>query len=473
MISRLKIFVIALVMVFTVSGAYAYTSIMPRIIGGSDVASIDDIPFQVHLAYYSGGSYYTFCGGTLINDRWVLTAAHCVNTYDAQYVLTDSLTWDTSKLTSVKRVIMNSSYNSSTQDNDIALIELNSSVTSTPVDHLSTTSTPYFTDGTIATVSGWGYTVAGDSTSSATTLQSVDVPVVSHADCVNSYGSSITDNMICAGYDAGGKDACQGDSGGPLFVTNGDSTKSLIGVVSWGNGCAEPDYYGVYTKVSNYYDWIQSYIDPVQFYDLSALQASDDVDTSIVTTEDGSFTDDSSSVSASVAIAGGDIDTDGYSFTSSSHTVSPVMTTKAKIHVKVKNLLNGSGNAAVVIDYGSLDPTKYTLYLCDAVTGICSKADSVTTVTYDSTNHWARVILNNNADYDYNVSGVGLRSADSRAIEDKIDTDIYLARATTISDITGGGGGGGCSAGGGGSAFSFILMLGFCGAYFVRRRFIK
>jgi len=92
-------------------------------------------------------------------------------------------------------------------------------------------------------------------------LQEVDVPIVSNATCNTSYGGEITANMICAGYAQGGKDACYGDSGGPLFVPDETGTGWVqVGVVSWGEGCALPNYYGVYARVSRYQSWIESYV---------------------------------------------------------------------------------------------------------------------------------------------------------------------------------------------------------------------
>lgn len=84
-------------------------------------------------------------------------------------------------------------------------------------------------------------------------LYKVDVPIVDRDTCNDAYGGDITDGMVCAGLEAGGKDACQGDSGGPLTI---DGT--LVGVVSWGNGCARPGYYGVYSNVGKFADWIES-----------------------------------------------------------------------------------------------------------------------------------------------------------------------------------------------------------------------
>ncbi len=80
--------------------------------------------------------------------------------------------------------------------------------------------------------------------------------MVSQSSLKAAYGSSITDNMFGAGYEEGGKDACQGDSGGPFVIQNGSGTWVQTGVVSWGIGCAQPNQYGVYTRLSNYNDWI-------------------------------------------------------------------------------------------------------------------------------------------------------------------------------------------------------------------------
>jgi hypothetical protein len=109
--------------------------------------------------------------------------------------------------------------------------------------------------GTMATVTGWGATAEGGAGSNA--LLEVAVPLVSNATCnsPSSYNGAVTENMLCAGLPAGGKDSCQGDSGGPLIVPNGGGWLQA-GVVSWGYGCARPDWYGVYARVSRFKGWI-------------------------------------------------------------------------------------------------------------------------------------------------------------------------------------------------------------------------
>merc|ERR1712106_900727 len=108
--------------------------------------------------------------------------------------------------------------------------------------------------GTQCTVSGWGTTSEGGSLGRV--LMKVTVPVVSDDDCRGAYGQDdIADSMICAGLDAGGKDSCQGDSGGPFMCGS-----QLSGVVSWGYGCAEPGFPGVYTQTSYFISWLNSHM---------------------------------------------------------------------------------------------------------------------------------------------------------------------------------------------------------------------
>uniref|UniRef100_A0A182NNX0 Peptidase S1 domain-containing protein n=1 Tax=Anopheles dirus TaxID=7168 RepID=A0A182NNX0_9DIPT len=107
-------------------------------------------------------------------------------------------------------------------------------------------------DGTVCKVSGWGNTHNPDE--SALILRAASVPLTNHRRCGETYEGigPVTESMICAGYDEGGKDSCQGDSGGPLVCEG-----QLSGVVSWGKGCAEPGYPGVYAKVSTAFEWIE------------------------------------------------------------------------------------------------------------------------------------------------------------------------------------------------------------------------
>ncbi|RVE69982.1 hypothetical protein OJAV_G00083040 [Oryzias javanicus] len=162
----------------------------------------------------------------------------------------------------ITTLIVHPSYNSVTFDNDIALLQLSSPVTFnsyiSPVCLASTGSTFY--SGINTWVTGWGRIGSGVSLPSPQTLQEVQVPIVGNRRCKCSYGaSSINDNMVCAGLLEGGKDSCQGDSGGPLVIKQ-NNRWIQAGIVSFGRGCAEPNFPGVYARVSQYETWINAQI---------------------------------------------------------------------------------------------------------------------------------------------------------------------------------------------------------------------
>uniref|UniRef100_A0A669DCG0 Zgc:100868 n=2 Tax=Oreochromis niloticus TaxID=8128 RepID=A0A669DCG0_ORENI len=234
-----------------------------RIVGGQ-VAPDGSWPWQVSLQ--TSGSH--FCGGSLINSQWVLTAAHCFKTTD-QSGLSVNLGRQTLQGSNpnavsqtVTQIIIHPNYNSKTNDNDICLLRLESPVTFTsyisPVCLAASNSTFY--SGVNSWVSGWGNTGEGVSLPFPQNLMEVEVPVVGNRQCNCDNGvGTITDNMICAGLSAGGKDSCQGDSGGPM-VSKQSGRWIQAGVVSFGEGCARPNFPGVYARVSQYQTWINSQI---------------------------------------------------------------------------------------------------------------------------------------------------------------------------------------------------------------------
>ncbi|XP_031144573.2 transmembrane protease serine 9 [Sander lucioperca] len=234
--------------VVTLLGAAAAAPTDDRIVGGYRCPAHSK-PWQVSL-----NVGYHFCGGSLINEQWIVSAAHCWQNPMAQIaVLGDNHIWQnegTEQYMSVDAIYWHQSYDYKTLDYDIMLMKLAHPVTVNqyvkPVALPKACPTP----GDMCTVSGWG-NIYTDQVFNPFYLQCVEVPILSNKDCDGSYPGMITDRMVCAGYLEGGKDSCQGDSGGPL-VCNGE----LQGIVSWGQGCAQPNYPGVYTKVCSLMPWI-------------------------------------------------------------------------------------------------------------------------------------------------------------------------------------------------------------------------
>ncbi|XP_077114250.1 trypsin-like [Ranitomeya variabilis] len=219
-----------------------------KIVGGYTCAQ-NSVPWQVSL--YSG---YHFCGGSLINNLWVISAAHCYKS-SIQVRLGEhniAVTEGTEQFISSSKVIRHGSYSSWTLDNDIMLIKLSSAASLNSYVQAIGLPSGCAAAGTSCLISGWGNTLSSG-TNMPNLLQCVDAPVLTAAQCSSAYPGEITSNMICVGYLEGGKDSCQGDSGGPV-VCDGQ----LQGIVSWGYGCAEKNYPGVYTKVCNYNSWISS-----------------------------------------------------------------------------------------------------------------------------------------------------------------------------------------------------------------------
>ncbi len=246
------------------SVAIAKPTLSTKIVGGENALK-GEIPYIVSLR---SKSYGHFCGGSLIGQNWILTAAHCVRggTIDEVWIgMLDQK--DTAGVEKIKpaKIIAHEKYSSSTMENDFALIKLatNSSFAPVAMNNVEISIDDSIDAAPIMSMTaGWG-AIKESNYSLPNMLQKVSVPLVSTNNCnvKEAYNGDITDSMICAGYKTGGKDSCQGDSGGPLAIIDAETgVHTLIGVVSWGEGCARANKYGVYAKVSNAYEWIQTKI---------------------------------------------------------------------------------------------------------------------------------------------------------------------------------------------------------------------
>ncbi|KAM3617126.1 uncharacterized protein V6R79_002510 [Siganus canaliculatus] len=258
-----------LILALFVAGAYgcgnpAVSPINSRVVGGEDVIP-NSWPWQVSLQYQSGSSYYHTCGGTLISNQWVLTAAHCISsslTYRVQLGRhTLSANEAGTATLAPSKIIVHEDWDSYRIRNDIALIKLPSAVSfsNTIAAACLPASGDILANNYSCYVTGWGRLYTGGP--AADTLQQALLPVVDYSTCsrYDWWGSLVTNLMVCAGGD-GKLASCNGDSGGPLNCQGSDGVWEVHGVVSFGSslGC---NYYkkpSVFTRVSGYISWINN-----------------------------------------------------------------------------------------------------------------------------------------------------------------------------------------------------------------------
>ncbi|XP_026157129.1 coagulation factor VII-like [Mastacembelus armatus] len=232
-----------------------------RIVGGTECPK-GECPWQVLLVYKGKG----FCGGVIYKPTWILTASHCLENTEAQFLKVvagehnTEVNEGTEQHIQVAQIIMHEKYVQSTANNDIGLLRLASPIVYTQYAVpacLPTRSLAELDLWAISmhTVSGWGR--RGENGPTSHLLRRLRVPRIRTQQCVQESGVVLTQNMFCAGYIEGRQDSCKGDSGGPL-VTQYKNTAFLLGIVSWGKGCARPGNYGIYTRVSNYLEWIHN-----------------------------------------------------------------------------------------------------------------------------------------------------------------------------------------------------------------------
>merc|ERR1719193_677954 len=249
-----------------------------KIVGGKD-AKPGEFPWQAGLSLVKsgGGEANLMCGGAILTERAVLTAAHCLHHPPSRYqvlvgILYSSLDsqQDHQQSLTVEKYVKHPEFNSRTYKNDIALVLVRSpygqgiwwSDYVLPVCLGKHSYDHHYKEKTEGTVTGWGLVEEGDS-DQATVLQHVDIEVQDLQECQDSYSATlVTENQFCAGHESGGRDSCSGDSGGPFSIQESSSGQHFVtGVVSFGVGCGRSQYPGVYTRVDKYLGWIKNQLD--------------------------------------------------------------------------------------------------------------------------------------------------------------------------------------------------------------------
>jgi len=246
----------------------------PRIVHGEE-APLNSLPYQVSVQLMYNTRLVTtkpshFCGGALIAENWVLSAAHCVRGQTAKKLKIVGGTNDITDLESptyrVKKIVRHN-YNDITKVNDLSLLKLernhkdsnrDSAASPHPFLPVNLCSERFEPQGKNCTVSGWGH-MKSKGGGVPDKLREVSVSVLHDKICAKMLAGYPWDSkdktMLCAG--GADKDACQGDSGGPLVCHQEGHSRCIAGVVSWGVGCATEGIPGVYTNVRKYNKWIE------------------------------------------------------------------------------------------------------------------------------------------------------------------------------------------------------------------------
>lgn len=262
-------------MISTLAGAAG-----PRIVGGAD-APEGAYPWMTALLVKSEPDLFTAqdCAGSLIHPYWVMTAAHCVeglNAGDMQVVVgaTDLNAAGLTRI-NVLEIVRHPDHVPGFYDNDVALLLLETPVTTVaPVEIIDDPA--LVQPDVLATTMGWGSQLEAEEVGTPI-LKQVQIPIMDSAtaNLPEYLNGEVTDNMLAAGLPEGGVDTCYGDSGGPLVIRGRQNQWVQAGIISWGDGCAQPMKPGVYTRVSKYRQWIQSYVWP----DFAAWEAAAGIDT--------------------------------------------------------------------------------------------------------------------------------------------------------------------------------------------------
>ena len=259
--------------IFTVVATWAVLATVAAtpssaVVGGSDAAP-GEFPSVAEITF---GAFA--CTGTLIDSTHVLSAGHCGSATGA--VFASPVGWPTPLIdvrigsnkagegeqVPVSQVTISPEYLGLTSRNDLSILTLSSPSTHAPTQVAAGSERSIWDPGTLATIAGWG--VTEEDGELPDTLQKAQVPITTDEYCESRYSDDDgwdfdPETMVCAGYPEGGTDTCQGDSGGPLFA-DGSAGRRVVGVTSWGNGCAQEGFPGVYARVADtkLRTWVES-----------------------------------------------------------------------------------------------------------------------------------------------------------------------------------------------------------------------
>ena len=246
------------------------------VIGGSDAAP-GEFPSVAEIQFGAPGVVWFGCTGTLIDPTHVLSAGHCAS-ITKNALVSSPASWPPQSIAvwigsnkagegeeaTVSSVTIPPDYLGLTDRNDLSILELSEPATLEPTQVAAGSERSIWDPGTLATIAGWGVTEE-DAEEGPDTLQTAQVPITTDDYCADAYSADEgwdfdPETMVCAGYPEGGIDTCYGDSGGPLFADAAAGVRRVVGVTSFGNGCAEPGYPGVYARVADtkLRTWVES-----------------------------------------------------------------------------------------------------------------------------------------------------------------------------------------------------------------------
>ncbi|XP_036710855.1 serine protease 55 isoform X1 [Balaenoptera musculus] len=229
-----------------------------RIIGGME-AEVGEFPWQVSIQARNEH----FCGGAIINEWWIVSAAHCfhseISPTELRVVLgTNSLSSPSLEIKGVTSIILHKDFQKLNMDNDISLLLLDTPITFSELkEPICMPTEPGLARWHKCWVAGWGQTQTGLKQPMETELLKVPMTIMDWEKCLKEF-PRLTKNMLCAGYENETYDACQGDSGGPLVCTTESGKKWFqVGIISWGKSCGRKNIPGIYTLLENYHSWIK------------------------------------------------------------------------------------------------------------------------------------------------------------------------------------------------------------------------